>query len=157
MYSGEGESLRFLIGHPGGPIFVNKDDGYWTIPKGQLDGDESALEAAKREFEEETGMKPEAEEFIPLGSVTQKGGKIVHAWAFRGEWETGRLPESNVFSLEWPPHTGTYVEVAELDRVLMVDQSTVEQKIKPEQIELVHRLIRHLSEQQKLDLGAGDQ
>ena len=157
MYTGVGESLRFLIGHPGGPIFLNKDDGYWTIPKGQLDGDESALEAAKREFEEETGMKPEAEEYIPLGSVVQKSGKTVHAWAFRGEWEAGRLPTSNVFSLEWPPHTGRHVEVPELDRVLMADLAIVEQKIKPEQIAFVQRLISHLFEQQKLDLSAGDQ
>lgn len=156
MFSGDIGSLRFLIAHPGGPIFVNKDDGYWGIPKGQFDDDEPALDAAKREFEEETGMKPEADEYIPLGSVVLKSGKTVHAWAFRGDWEEGRIPESNIFSLEWPPKTGKYVDVPEIDKAVMADYAIAEQKMRPEQLAFVQRLINYLTEQQKLDPDQGD-
>jgi predicted NUDIX family NTP pyrophosphohydrolase len=157
MYTGNIDSLKVLIGHPGGPIFVNKDDGYWSIPKGQFEADESPFDAAIREFWEETGMKPEADEFIPLGSIIQKGGKKVYAWAFRGEWEDGRLPQSNVCALEWPPHTGKFVDVPEIDKVQMVDFSTAERKMKAEQLTFVTRLMSHLSDQQKLDLKSVDQ
>lgn len=157
MYAGDVDSLKVLIGHPGGPFFVNKDDGYWGIPKGEFENGESSFEAAKREFWEETGMKPEAEEYIPLGSIVLKGGKRVFAWAFEGEWKEGRVLQSNVFSLEWPPRTGKFVDVPEIDQVKMVDFSTAERKMKAEQLFFVRRLISHLSDQQKLDLNPVDQ
>ena len=93
------------LAHPGGPFYKNKDNGYWTIPKGEIAADEVALDAAIREFTEETGITPGGE-FIPLGSVKQKSGKTVPAWAFAGDWDETEPVKSNTFELEWPPRSG---------------------------------------------------
>jgi len=91
--------LEVFLAHPGGPLFKNKDEGHWSIPKGEIESGEVLLSAAIREFEEETGLEPRGD-FIELGTITQKGGKIVHAWAFPCEWEEAQLPRSNTFELE---------------------------------------------------------
>lgn len=156
MYKIEDGVLTVLIAHPGGPIFKNKDEGFWGIPKGEFSDGEPAFDAARREFREETGMKAEAEHYIPLGSVLQKGGKTVVAWAFEGDWEVGQPPMSNVFKLEWPPKSGIIHDVPEIDEVFMATLPEVKKKMKFEQQIFVARLIEYLSEQQKLDLNTSD-
>jgi predicted NUDIX family NTP pyrophosphohydrolase len=106
--------LEVLLGHPGGPFWSKRDSGAWTIPKGELDPDEDPLTGAIREFEEETGYKPEGE-FIELPSITQAGGKIVVAWAVQGDLDPSSV-QSNTFPLEWPPRSGKVVQFPELDR-----------------------------------------
>src|SRR3989344_5474487 len=105
MYKKEKGIIKTLIAHPGGPYFVNKDEGSWTIPKGELEEGEDKQSGAIREFEEETGIKVENNNFIDLGTVKLKSGKTIHAWAFEGEWKTGIL-KSNNFKMEWPPKSG---------------------------------------------------
>ena len=100
--------------HPGGPLWAKKDPGAWSIPKGQYLDDEMPLEAAKREFEEETGFAADGN-FIELGALKQPSGKIVTAWAFEGDCDPSKL-KSNTFLLEWPPNSGRRIEAPEVDR-----------------------------------------
>ena len=109
MYRHSEGSLQVLLAHPGGPFFQNKDEGAWSIPKGETEPNEDYLAAAQREFMEETGLSP-AGPFIPLTPVTQKGGKIVHAWAFEGDCDPSATV-SNTFTMEWPPDAVTRHEV----------------------------------------------
>ena len=113
MYRWKNQALEFFLVHPGGPFFKNKDEGYWTLPKGEPAENEPLLEAAKREFKEETGIEPMSP-FIDLGSVKQKGGKVVNAWAF--EKEDARWLNSNYFDLEWPPKSGKRTSFPEIDK-----------------------------------------
>lgn len=106
-------ALEVLLVHPGGPYWVDKDAGAWSIPKGEYSEGEDALTAAKREFAEETGVKVEGE-FLPLGDVKQAGGKIVQAWALEGDLDPS-LIRSNTFTLEWPPRSGSVREFPEVD------------------------------------------
>jgi predicted NUDIX family NTP pyrophosphohydrolase len=106
--------LEVLLAHPGGPFWAKKDDGSWSIPKGEFADGEDPLAAAKREFEEEMGVSP-AGDFIPLGTVRQPGGKMVFAWAIRADFDPSRL-KSNMFSMEWPPKSGKRQEFPEVDR-----------------------------------------
>ena len=107
--------IEVLLGHPGGPFWARKDLGAWSIPKGELDPGEDPLQAAIREFEEETGYRPKGD-FIALPPVKQAGGKLVHVWAVEADFDPEQLT-SNSFSLEWPPRSGNVREVPELDRV----------------------------------------
>ena len=106
--------LEVLLVHPGGPFWAKKDDGAWSIPKGEFGDDEEALTAAKREFEEEMGAPP-AGDFIPLEPLRQPGGKLVIAWALQADFDTSRL-KSNMFSMEWPPKSGRQQEFPEIER-----------------------------------------
>jgi len=135
MYRTRANKVEFLLVHPGGPFWRNKDAGAWTIPKGEIEPSEEALAAAKREFEEELGVKP-AGLFIELAPIRQKGGKIIHAWAFEGEADPDRI-NSNVFSMEWPPHSGRLQEFPEVDRAAWFDLETAKSKINPAQIALL--------------------
>ncbi len=138
-------SIKVLIAHPGGPIFHNKDAGYWGIPKGEFEKGETPLEAAIREFEEETGMKPFSEKYLPLGSIVQKGGKRVHAWAFEGKWGDDQQLLCNMIDIEWPPLSGKWHHIPEIDEVRMVSISEAQRLVKTEQFELIERLLQHLS------------
>ena len=109
----QGETKFFLV-HPGGPFFIKKDAGWWTVPKGEFTPPEEALAAAIREFEEETGYRP-AGEFLPLSPVTQKGGKRVQCWAVAGDLDAGKIV-SNTFMMEWPPHSGKQQSFPEVDK-----------------------------------------
>ncbi len=137
-------AVEVLLAHPGGPYFVNKDDAAWTVPKGEPDAGEDLLATAQREFEEETGLKPTGP-FLPLGSVKQKGGKIVHAWAFQGDCRPESLT-SNRFAMEWPPHSGRHMEFPEIDRAAFFDLATARKKIKAGQEGLIEELARLLQE-----------
>ena len=127
----EGE-LEFLLAHPGGPFWKSRDAGAWTIPKGEIQEGEEPLLAAKREFEEEIGLKPEGN-FIELKPITQKGGKVVHAWAFEGDFDTRRI-RSNTFQMEWPPRSGKYETCPEVDRACFFRMPEAKRKINSAQV-----------------------
>ena len=109
----DGKVQVFLV-HPGGPFWRKKDAGAWSIPKGEYEEGEDPLAAAKREFEEETGIKPQGK-FIALGEIKQPSGKVVSAWAFEGDCSPKEI-QSNTFSMEWPPKSGHKREFPEVDR-----------------------------------------
>jgi predicted NUDIX family NTP pyrophosphohydrolase len=114
MYRYRNSAVEVLLVHPGGPLWAKKDFGAWSIPKGEYAEGDDPLEAARREFEEETGFAAGGK-FIELGEVKQSGGKAVIAWAFEGDCDPGEL-RSNTFSMEWPPHSGRRIEAPEVDR-----------------------------------------
>jgi predicted NUDIX family NTP pyrophosphohydrolase len=114
MYRRSREGLEVLLVHPGGPFWKKKDAGAWSIPKGEYEAGEDPLDAARREFQEETGLAARGP-FIPLTPLKQPGGKIVHAWAFEGDCDAEAL-KSNTFSMEWPPGSGRLQEFQEVDR-----------------------------------------
>ena len=127
-FSVKGSSnLEVLLVHPGGPFWAKKDDGAWSIPKGEFGDGEDPLAAARREFEEELGAMVDGE-FIPLDTVKQPGGKVVHAWAVRGDFDPSEL-KSNTFSMEWPPRSGRQREFPEVDRAEWFEMETARTKI----------------------------
>jgi predicted NUDIX family NTP pyrophosphohydrolase len=131
--------LEVLLAHPGGPFFTRRDAGAWTIPKGETDGDDDFLGVARREFEEETGTPAPDGPPIELGSVVQKGGKIVHAWAFEGDLDPAAAV-SNTFEMEWPPGSGRRREFPEIDRVAWFEPAEARERLKETQIPFVDRL-----------------
>lgn len=143
LFRRRGRGIELFLVHPGGPFFAGKDEGSWSIPKGLVDEGEEPLQAARREFLEETGTDLDAcarGAPIDLGTVRQKGGKIVHAFAIEGDWPEGAAIESNTFSLEWPPRSGTTREFPEVDRAAFFPEVEAKRKLNPAQGELVDRL-----------------
>lgn len=139
MFRIRGGKLQLFLVHPGGPFWVKKDVGAWSVPKGEVRKDDSLLETAVREFEEEVGFKPEAE-FIDLGEVKQAGGKTVHAWAFESDIDEKIPIMSNTFRMEFPPHSGLIREFPEIDKAGFFDAETAKEKINPAQAEFIERL-----------------
>ena len=135
--SGDG-ALELFLAHPGGPFWAHRDDGAWTIPKGALNADEPLLDAARREFEEETGLRPTGP-FLPLGSIRQKAGKTVHAWAWEGDADPARVT-SNTMRTEWPRGSGQWLTFPEVDRCAWFDPATARAKLNAAQAEFVERL-----------------
>lgn len=127
----------FLV-HPGGPFFRNKDEGAWSIPKGEFTNGEEALDAAVREFEEETGLLLTGE-FIALDPITQKGGKKVYAWAVEGGIDHEKII-SNTFEMEWPPRSGKKQIFPEVDKAAWFDVETAKLKINAAQVEFIESL-----------------
>lgn len=144
MYRVRNGLLEVFLAHPGGPFFKNKDKGYWSIPKGEIDPEESALDAAIREFIEETGIMPEGD-FIPLGTVMQKSGKTVHAWAIAGDWDEHKPIVSNTFEIEWPPRSGKKQQFPEIDRAEFFSVTEALDKINEAQREFIRRLEAYFS------------
>lgn len=138
MYRIRGGALEVLLVHLGGPFWAKKDKGAWFLPKGELAACEDELSAAQREFEEETGLKP-AGPFLQLGTVKQKSGKTVAAWAFEGDCDPSAL-KSNTFTMEWPPHSGKKQEFPEVDRAAFFTLDAAHDKIHPAEFELLLRL-----------------
>jgi predicted NUDIX family NTP pyrophosphohydrolase len=130
--------LQVLLAHPGGPFWQNRDAGAWTIPKGGIHAHEEPLQTAIREFSEETGFTARGP-FLPLGSVTQLGGKVVHAWAFEGDCDPSRL-RSVMAHTEWPPRSGRRIEVPEIDRVAFFPLEQARTAINVAQVALLDRL-----------------
>lgn len=144
MYRRRGSRVEFLLVHPGGPFWKNKDAGAWTIPKGGVNAGESELEAAQREFAEETGHRA-AGDFIPLSAVKLKSGKTVHAWAFEGDLDPEKI-QSNLFKMEWPLKSGRFAEFPEVDRAGFFDLAEGLVKINPAQGAFLSELQRVLEE-----------
>jgi predicted NUDIX family NTP pyrophosphohydrolase len=140
-----GKGLEVFLAHPGGPFWSGRDLGAWTVPKGLVEEGEDPLATAVREFEEETGIQPE-EPFLPLGSVRQKAGKLVHAWAWEGEVDPRRV-RSNSMRAEWPRGSGRWLTFPEVDRCEWFDARSAQHKINPAQAELIDRLETVLSDQ----------
>lgn len=134
---------QFLLAHPGGPYFTRRDDGVWTIPKGMLVPGEEPFEAARREFQEETGLQPTATHFEPLGEIRQRSGKIVHAWAFVGDCDPRRI-RSNRYLVQWPPRSGLYRSFPEVDRAAFYDAETARRKLVPAQAIFIDRVLERL-------------
>jgi predicted NUDIX family NTP pyrophosphohydrolase len=142
MYRVRGDELEFLLVHPGGPLWQAMDAGIWSIPKGEIHPGEDGLEAAQREFEEELGLKAQGP-FVELTPITQKSGKIVHAWAFAGDCDPSQI-RSNTFSMEWPPHSGRTGTFPEVDRAAFSNLEQARGKLLPAQVPLLEELLRKL-------------
>jgi len=130
--------LQVLLVHPGGPFWKKKDDGAWFVPKGEVEVGEEVLDAAKREFQEETGISPRGE-FLALGSVKQKSGKTIFAWAFEGDCDPAKI-KSNTFTIEWPPKSGRVAEFPEIDRADFFTLAQAKIKMHPVEFPFVERL-----------------
>jgi predicted NUDIX family NTP pyrophosphohydrolase len=144
MYRRTGREPEFLLAHPGGPFWARKDDGAWTIPKGEPNPGEELLAAAQREFHEETGFTA-AGPFIELGAVKQPGGKIIHAWAAEGDADPQHLT-SNKFVMEWPPKSGKSATFPEVDRAGWFTSGEARRKILKGQIPLIESLLRRMAD-----------
>ena len=141
-----GAEVQILLGHPGGPFWRKKDNGAWTIPKGLIAPGESSLKAARREFAEETGHHPVGD-LISLGHAKQPGGKVVHVWAVKDDWDERQL-RSNTFEMEWPPKSGQRRILAELDRAAWFRTSEARQKILKGQSVFIDRLLEVLDREE---------
>lgn len=138
LYRYRGSTVEFLIVHPGGPFWKNKDEGAWSIPKGEfLDGEEP-LKAAQREFEEETGIRVKGD-FIELRPVWQRSGKIVYTWALNADIDAAAI-RSNTFPLEWPPKSKKFIEVPEVDRAEWFSFEEAKAKLNPGQVPILEEL-----------------
>lgn len=144
VYRGSGGALEVLLVHPGGPFWTKKDDSAWFIPKGEIEPGEEALGAARREFREELGIEPPPGEPLELGSVKNKSGKLIHAWALSGDLDLAGF-HSNTFSLEWPPRSGTTREFPEVDRAQYFGVAEASTKMSPGELPLLERLLVALS------------
>jgi predicted NUDIX family NTP pyrophosphohydrolase len=131
---------RVLLVHPGGPFYKRRDAGVWSIPKGLSEPGEAPVDAALREFREELGFDPQPKELFALGEIKQSGGKIVHAWAFQGEWDPA-LIRSMTFELEWPPNSGKREVFPEVDRAAFYEGPAAAEKIIVAQRPLIERAI----------------
>lgn len=138
MYRRTADGLEVFLVHPGGPLWARKDKGAWTISKGEYEQDENPLAAARREFEEETGFSA-AGEFVDLGTIKQKSGKIVTAWAFEGDCDPAQLT-SNTCEIEWPPRSGRRFEIPEVDRGRWFSIEEAREYIREEQRPLLEKL-----------------
>jgi len=144
VYRKRKKEIEIFLCHPGGPFYKSKDNGVWTIPKGEFDETEEAFVAAKREFEEETGQKVSGN-FTPMNPVRYKDGrKIVYAWAVEGDVDTANI-RSNTFSLEWPPKSGKYIETPEVDRAAWFTIEVARQKILPSLFPLLEDLVENIA------------
>lgn len=144
VYKQVSGQVYFLLAHNGGPFFKNKDNGFWTIPKGLIEEDEDYLSAAKREFEEELGIKPPKGEYQDIGSVVQKNNKRVYAWAIEADIEINNF-KSNTLEIEWPPRTGKRIEIPEIDRVEWFESALAKQKVNQAQVKFIDKILNMLS------------
>ena len=139
LYRRTSAGLEVLLGHMGGPYFAHRDDGAWTIPKGEYDEAERARDAARREFEEELGTRPPAGDWAELGTIKQRNGKLVTAWALEGDFDVSALV-SNTFELEWPPRSGRKQSFPEIDRAAWFGLDSARVKMIAGQNALLDRL-----------------
>jgi predicted NUDIX family NTP pyrophosphohydrolase len=143
LYRRRSGGLELFLAHPGGPFWKGRDAGAWTIPKGLAEPGEELLDAACREFREETGLQPEGP-FISLGAIRQKAGKVVHAWAWEGDADPARV-SSNTMKAEWPRGSGRWLTFPEIDRCAWFPPDIAREKINSAQRELLDRLEASLS------------
>lgn len=148
MFRRKHNGLEVLLVHPGGPFFRKKDDGHWTIPKGEAAENEDLRTRAKIEFEEELGFAP-GKDWIELGSVKQKGGKTVHAWAFEGDLAPDFQLTSNSFEMEWPPRSGRTQPFPEIDQAKLFPLELARSKINQAQVVFLDRLREALEREEQ--------
>jgi predicted NUDIX family NTP pyrophosphohydrolase len=141
MFRKKEGGLEVLLVHPGGLFFRNKESGAWTIPKGEAADGEELRDRARLEFGEELGIEPPASDWIELGTVKQKGGKTVHAWALEADLPGDFVLASNTFALEWPPRSGRTQDFPEIDRAEFFAIELAKEKINAAQIEFLDRLV----------------
>jgi predicted NUDIX family NTP pyrophosphohydrolase len=142
MFRCRNNRIEVLLVHPGGPFFARKDDGAWTIPKGEATSEEDLLTRAQIEFEEEIGFRPEGvRKWIELGTIKQKGGKTVHAWACEGDLPESFELKSNLFEMEWPPRSGKRKTFPEIDQARFFSEEVARRKINPAQVAFLDRLL----------------
>lgn len=138
LYRRPNGALEIFLAHPGGPFWANRDAGAWTIPKGAVNEGEDLLDAAQREFQEETGITA-SPPFLPLGAIRQKAGKVVHAWAWESDADPDRIV-SNLTRSEWPRGSGRWLTYPEIDRCAWYDAAAARRKINPAQAAFIDRL-----------------
>ncbi len=138
LFRRRNNTLEVFLAHPGGPFWVKRNTGAWTIPKGVINEGENTLLAACREFEEETGIRPEGS-FLALGSIKQKAGKTVHAWAWEGDADPATT-SSNLMKMEWPKNSGNWLTFPEIDKCAWFESEEAKVYINPAQVELIDRL-----------------
>jgi predicted NUDIX family NTP pyrophosphohydrolase len=143
MFRKRESTLQLFLVHPGGPFWRNKDAGAWSIPKGEYEEGEDPLDAAKREFLEETGIEADGE-FLPLGEIKQPSGKVITAWALEGDCEPSAV-RSNMFSMEWPPKSGRQQEFPEVDRADWFTANEAKEQIVKGQTGLIDRVVALIS------------
>jgi predicted NUDIX family NTP pyrophosphohydrolase len=143
MFRVTAAGLEVFLAHPGGPFYARKDDGCWTLAKGEVGRGEEPLAAAVREFAEETGIAP-AGDPVPLGAVRLRSGKVIEAWAFAGDRDESAPIRSNRFTLEWPPRSGRSQKFPEIDRAAFFPLAVARRKIHPDQRPFLDRLAAHL-------------
>jgi predicted NUDIX family NTP pyrophosphohydrolase len=141
--------LEVLVVHPGGPFWAKRDDGAWSIPKGEYTDDEDPRAAALREFEEELGTPPPDTDSIELGEVRQSGGKLVTAWALEGDLDAGAIT-SNTYKVQWPPRSGQWRSYPEVDRAGWFGPEAAKVKLLSAQAALVDRLVDELTARGRL-------
>ena len=138
MYRWRANELEVLLGHPGGPYWTAREDGAWSIPKGGMHEGEEPLQAAVREFTEETGFEPTGP-YLPLGRIVQRSGKVVHAWAFEGDCDPSCIASIST-TTEWPPRSGRVISIPELDRAAFFTLEAARRAINVAQADLLDRL-----------------
>jgi predicted NUDIX family NTP pyrophosphohydrolase len=145
LFRRSGEETEFLLVHPGGPFWAKKDAGAWSIPKGQIEDEEEPRACAIRELEEELGKAPalDPERLIELGSIRQRAGKVVEAWAAEADFDPTSLA-SNTFAMEWPPRSGKQQEFPEVDRAAWFGLEQAREKVLPAQAEFLDRLLERI-------------
>jgi predicted NUDIX family NTP pyrophosphohydrolase len=139
LYRTRGEILEVLLAHPGGPFHATKDLGAWTLPKGEVELGEDLIDVARREFAEETGHAAPDDGAMALGTIRQRGGKLVYAWALAGDLDPAAA-RSNTFSMEWPPGSGRLEAFPEIDRVAWFDPVEARLRLKDTQVPFLDRL-----------------
>lgn len=145
LFRRTGDDVEVLLVHPGGPYWARKDDGAWSVPKGEYADDEEPFEVALREFREELGSPPpEASKAVFLGERRQPGGKVVSVWAAEGDLDVTAV-ESNSFEMEWPPHSGRIAEFPEVDRAGWFDPEAARRKLLRGQVPFLDLLVASLS------------
>ena len=139
MYRFRKNGPQVLLVHPGGPVWKNKDDGVWSVPKRDVEPGENLLAAAQAEFERELGIRPLGQQPAELKPVKQKSGKVLHGWALQGDCDPGSI-RSNQVQMEWPPGSGRQVEFPEFDRAMFFDLAVAKRKANPGQVGLLEEL-----------------
>jgi predicted NUDIX family NTP pyrophosphohydrolase len=143
------DRLEVLLAHPGGPLWVKKNFGHWTIPKGEMEPGEEFMAVARREFAEETGHEVPDRPLIDLGQITQKSGKLVLGWAVEGDLDTSTAV-SNTYDMEWPPRSGIVQAFPEIDRVEWFDLDEARRRLKAAQVPFLDRLQAALASPQEV-------
>lgn len=149
MYRLKKGCLEVLLAHPGGPYYTGKDAGYWGIPKGGVEPEESLMQAAVREFSEETGLSPTLRNLFFLGRIIETNGKNVYAWAFTGDCDTSLSVNSNLFAMEWPENSGNLQWFPEIDKLEFFSTGMARRKIEPEQTMFIDCLENFINKRRK--------